>query len=64
MLHGTFVDGSALHANQEVILVINEEYEDVLAQSVFLRCHIVLRMRQYAGLEDGSKIVRCHLVDI
>ena len=64
MLDSPLIDRGPLHANQEVVLVVNQEYKDILAQSVVLRRHIVLRVGQNSGLEDGSKVGRGHFVNI
>ena len=64
MLHCAFIDRGALHTNQEVVLVVNEKDENVLAKAIVLRRHVVLGMRQQSWLEDGSQIRRCHLIDI
>jgi hypothetical protein len=45
VLNSTLVDSGAFHTNEEMILVIDEENEHVLAQSIFLRGHVVLGMR-------------------
>jgi hypothetical protein len=64
VLDGPFIYGSAFHTDQEMILVVNEKYEYILTQAIVLRRHVMLGMRQYARLEDGSQIVSRHLVDI
>lgn len=64
MLHGALVNSGTFHTNQEVILVVNEEYEHVLAETVILWGHVMLRMRENTRLEDGGEIGRCHLVHI
>ena len=35
---------STLHTDEEMVLVFDEEYEHILAQSIFRRGHVVLRM--------------------
>jgi hypothetical protein len=53
-----------VHADQERVLVLDEENQDILAEAVLGRGHVVLGMRQETGLEDGSKIGSCHLVEV
>jgi hypothetical protein len=56
MLDSAFIDRCTFHTNQEMVLVINEKDEYILAQTVIYRRHVVLRMREKSGLEDGSQI--------
>jgi hypothetical protein len=53
-----------LHADQEVVLVLNEEDEDVLTETVFVGFHIVLRVGDDSGLEDRGEILGGHLIQI
>ena len=56
--------GSAGHTDEEAVLVFDQEDEHILRQAVFLRCHVVLRVRKQSRLEDSGQ-VRCgHLVQI
>jgi hypothetical protein len=64
VLDCALIDSCALHTDQEVVLVIDEKYQYVLAKTVVLRRHIVLRMGQEPRLKDSSEIRRGHLVDI
>jgi hypothetical protein len=63
-LHGLRIHSGALHANEEVILVLNEEDEHVLTETVFRNRHIVLWVGQHSRLEDGGKICSGHLVEV
>jgi hypothetical protein len=60
----SLVNGSALHADQEVILIVDQEDQDILAQAIVLGRHVVLRMGQYSGLKNSRQIGRGHFVDI
>lgn len=53
-----------MHTNQEGVLVLDKEDQDILAESIFWRSHVVLGMREETGLEDGSKIGSGHFVQI
>ena len=41
-----------LHADQEMILVLDQELEDLLREHMVSRPHRMDRMRQHARLED------------
>lgn len=56
MLNSTFIDCCAFHTNQEVVLVVDEEDEHVLAQPIIYGRHVVLWMREESRLEDGSQV--------
>lgn len=61
-LDGLLVGRSAVHAKQEVILVFDQEDQDILAQLVLVRRHVMLGMGEHAGLEDGGEIGRGHAI--
>jgi hypothetical protein len=64
MFYSSFIYSSTLHTNQEVVLVIDKENEYILTESIIRRRHVMLRMRQYARLENGRKVVSRHFVNI
>lgn len=58
------IGGGAGHSNEKAVLVLDQEDEHILREAVFLRCHVVLRVRKQSRLED-SRQVRCgHLIQI
>jgi hypothetical protein len=56
--------GSSGHTNEEAVLVLDQEDEHILGEAVFLRCHVVLRVREQSRLEDSCQIRGGHLVQI
>ena len=52
------------HAQEEVVLVVDQEDQDVLGQLVCARSHLVARVRDQAGLEDGGKVFGIHPVQL
>jgi hypothetical protein len=58
------VGGSARHTNKEAVLVLDQENQNILRESVFLGSHVVLWVRKQTRLEDGSQVRRGHLVQI
>jgi hypothetical protein len=63
-LFGLLIDAGARHANEEVILVLDEEDEHVLTESVFHGCHIVLRVGDQPRLEYCCQVGGSHAVEI
>jgi hypothetical protein len=51
-----------VHANEEVILVLNEKDDDALVKTVFLGCHGMVRVRKHAWLKDGSQVLGGHAI--
>jgi hypothetical protein len=45
-------------------LILDQKYEYILTEAIFHRRHIVLRMRNYAWLENCSQIGWSHPVEI
>ena len=45
-----------LHTDQEVILVLDEEFQDLLRQHMFLGSHGVVRVGEHTRLEDKSEV--------
>jgi hypothetical protein len=64
VLDGPLIYSSAFHTDQEMVLVVNEKYQYILAQTIVLRRHVMLWMWQDSRLKNGSQIVSRHLVDI
>lgn len=62
LLLGLLIGSGSLHADQEVILIFDEENDDTLIQSVFFRCHGMVGMRQHSRLEDRSQVLGRHPV--
>jgi hypothetical protein len=60
LLHSRLICGGTVHAKQEVILILDQKDQHVLAQLVFVRRHIMLGMGEQSGLEDGGQIARIH----
>lgn len=58
------IGGSARHTNKEAVLVLDQENQNILRESIFLRSHVVLWVRKQTRLEDGSQVRRSHLVQI
>jgi hypothetical protein len=55
---------SSGHTNKEAVLVLDQEDEHILGEAIFLRCHVVLRVREQSRLEDSCQIRGGHLVQI
>lgn len=53
-----------MHTDEEMILVLNEENDDVLIQSVLLGRHGVGGVGEHAGLEDGCEILGRHPIQV
>jgi hypothetical protein len=53
-----------LHANKEAVLVDDKKAEDILAQAVLLRRHVVLWVIQNSRLENGRQILRRHFIHV
>jgi hypothetical protein len=64
LLDGLVICGGAGHTDEEAVLVLDQEDEHVLRESVFLRCHVVLWVRKQSRLEDGGQVRCSHLVQI
>jgi hypothetical protein len=52
----------ALHPNEEMVLVLDEEDDDTLVEPILLWRHGVVGVRQHARLEDGGQVLRRHAV--
>jgi len=57
-----FIRGCASHAYQEMILVLDQEYQDILTQAILGGCHIMLRVREHPRLENCSEILSSHAI--
>lgn len=64
VLEGLFISSGAGHAEEKVVLILDQEDQDILTEFVFLRSHVMLRMRDGARLEDGRQIGRRHPVQV
>jgi hypothetical protein len=64
LLNRLLVCRRALHPDQEVVLVVNQKNQHVLAQPVLGRRHVVVRVGEDAGLEDCGKIRGGHFVEV
>jgi hypothetical protein len=64
LCHCLVIGGSSGHADEEVILVFNQEDEHVLAEAILGWSHVVGGMRKDARLEDCGEIGRRHLVQV
>jgi hypothetical protein len=62
LAHRLLVRRCALHSDEKVILILDQEYYDALVKAVLFGGHCVSRMRQHAGLEDSRQILRVHPV--
>ena len=51
-----------MHADEEMVLVLDQEYDDALIEAVLFRGHGVARVGEHAGLEDGGKVLWVHPV--
>jgi hypothetical protein len=58
------VCGCALHADKEVVLVFDQEYQNALIQLILFRCHCVVGVGKNAGLKNGGKVMRVHPVQV
>jgi hypothetical protein len=45
-----------LHSNQEIVLVLNQEFENLLRQDMLFRAHSVVGMGENSGLEDQCQV--------
>lgn len=61
-LNGLFVSGGAVHAEEEVVLVLDEKDQDILAQFVLVGRHVMLGMGEHSGLEYGGQVGGGHAV--
>jgi hypothetical protein len=43
-----------------VVLVLDQEDDDTLVQTILFGRHGMMRMGQHAGLEDGRQVLRVH----
>jgi hypothetical protein len=46
ILDSFVIGGSARHTNEEAVLVLDQEDENILRESIFLRSHVVLWVRK------------------
>jgi hypothetical protein len=49
-----------LHADEEVVLVLDQEDDDGLVEAVFLGSHGMGWVGEHARLENGSQVLRVH----
>lgn len=52
------------HAEQKIVLVQDEEYEDVLGEAVVCRRHLMLRVGNQTRLEDGRQVRCWHQINV
>lgn len=57
-----FIGSGTIHAEQKVVLVLDEENENILTQLVLIGRHVMLGMGEHSRLEDGGQIGRSHAV--
>ena len=61
-LDSLLISSGAVHAEEEVVLVLDEKDQDILAQFVLIGRHVMLGMGEHSGLENGGQVGRGHAV--